>query len=104
MSLKLLYTGITRCRHRLFFAETHQSQAGEAFSRWILRSGFAEKQDVLDEWRSLGVEYAINAEAQDNTALEADAWFKRSADCFRQANDDNLLEKTQRQAHVRDKA
>lgn len=33
--LKLLYTAITRCIQRLFFAETASSLAGDAFVRWL---------------------------------------------------------------------
>lgn len=109
MRLKLLYTAITRCRHRLFFVETKPSDVGDSYSRWVMGTKLTEKQDIADltltlkspdEWRSLGVEYAINAEEQE-TALEAEAWFKRAANCFRRANDTWLSAKTNNQSTVR---
>lgn len=112
MRLKLLYTAITRCRHRLFFVETKYSDVGDAYSRWVMGTKLTEKQDVADltltlkspdEWRSLGVEYAMNAEEQE-TATDAEAWFKRAANCFSHANDSNLSAKTNAQANVRTRA
>ena len=72
----------------------------------------AEKQDVADlsvqlksadEWRSLGVEYAINAESQA-TAEDAAAWFKRASKCFARADDKELVSKSDAQAKLRVKA
>ena len=110
--LKLLYTAITRCRHRLFFVETHQSSVAESFSRWILGTDLTEKQDVADlslelksadEYRSLGVEYALNAESQE-TAEEAESWFNRASMCFKHANDEHLVGKVRAHAMIRKKA
>jgi len=112
MRLKLLYTAITRCRHRLFFVETKYTDVGDAYSRWVMGTKLTEKQDVADltltlkspdEWRSLGVEYAMNAEEQE-TATEAEAWFKRAANCFSHANDGGLSAKTKAQSSVRTRA
>jgi len=112
MRLKLLYTAITRCRHRLFFVETQQSSVAESFSRWMLGRNLSEKQDVADlslelksadEYRSLGVEYALNAESQES-AEEADSWFSRASMCFKHASDERLMGKAQSHAMIRKKA
>jgi hypothetical protein len=112
MRLKLLYTAITRCRHRLFFVETNFSDAGDAYSRWVMGTNLAEKQDIADltltlkstdEWRTLGIEYAMHAEEQE-TATEAEAWFKRAANCFSHANDEDLSAKTDAQTIFRARA
>jgi hypothetical protein len=75
--LKLLYTGVTRCIQRLYFAETVKSTCGDAFVRWITSStsdgnALAVRQRVSDveamshtpdEWKAMGLENAVNAEA-----------------------------------------
>lgn len=112
MRMKLLYTAITRCRHRLFFVETQSSSAGEAFVRWILGTKLAEKQDIADltvrlkspdEWKSLGVEYALNAESQE-TADDAKAWFERAEVCFQRGGDKKLASRARAHSTIRVRA
>ena len=101
--LKLLYTAITRCSKRLFFAETGTSIAGSAFVKWAtfvkkeqngsLRAakGLAVKQVVddvekmvktLDEWRSSGVDFAMEAELATDDAGTARKWLLRAIHDF----------------------
>lgn len=44
--LKLLYTAVTRCIDRLFFAETSSSLSGKAFVRWMASKSVATENKV----------------------------------------------------------
>ena len=109
--LKLLYTAITRCCHRLFFVETAGSAAWPAFDRWLRGQGVAERcaatTDVdaalrtADEWRALGMDMAL-----DKVVNDADAVFARRPNlmpnalkCFRNAGDAVLEKKAD--LHIR---
>jgi len=105
--LKLLYTAITRCCHRLFFVETAASAAWPAFDRWLTGQGVAERcaatTDVdaalrtADEWRALGMDMAL-----DKIVNDGDAVFDRRPNlmpnalkCFRNAGDGVLAKKAE---------
>ena len=114
IQLKLLYTAITRCSKRLFFAETEESEAGRAFVKWATQSKkdtiatsdkrrmtcFAVKQVVndvermvrtTDEWRASGVDFAMEAEV--STAKSAQRWLSRALHDFERASDVELKRK-----------
>ena len=117
--LKLLYTGITRCSRRLFFLETKKSIAGQAFFKWLTRDRFekdpvggpgnefkklpplavnqdASKTENLmtpDEFRSSGVDAAINAESMEDSCSKALFWIERAVRNFERVGDENLLRK-----------
>lgn len=100
--LKLLYTAITRCARRLFFLETKSSIAGNAFFGWLTRMNrLAEFIDgstmetamTPDEWRSSGVDWAINADDNDESPTQALEWIDQSIYCFEQAGDEGKSEK-----------
>ena len=100
--LKLLYTAITRCSRRLFFLETKTSIAGKAFFRWLTSiKGLAEYQDgskmatamTPDEWRSMGVDFTINAEDNEESPAQALEWMNQAIYCFEQVGDASLLKK-----------
>jgi hypothetical protein len=123
--LKLLYTGVTRCSRRLFFAETKPSIAGQAFFRWLTKSRlevdpddgpgaepkemppFAVNQDASkteqamtpDEIRSSGVDAATNAENEEDGAAKALSWIERALRNFERVGDENLARKAR--AHQR---
>lgn len=100
-SLKLLYTAITRTSRRMFYMETKDSMAGRAFFKWLTQKGLAESQDASrmetamtpDEWRSFGVEMAVNAEETEDSPQKALEWLDRSIFAFEQVDDDGLLRK-----------
>jgi hypothetical protein len=88
--LKQLYTAITRCSHRLFFAETRPSLAGQNFVKWVTKRDLVVKQNVAAlkgvvktayEWRSTGIEYAMNAETFDSLD-NAVFWLSKALECF----------------------
>jgi superfamily I DNA/RNA helicase len=95
--LKLLYTAVTRCISRLFFAETSSSISSQAFVRWLLekrgdRGSLATKQNVddvekmkftPDEWRSLGIDNAVLAESTDDPESAVES-LDRALYCFEQ--------------------
>jgi hypothetical protein len=43
--LKLLYTAITRCQHKLLFIETKKSVAAASFFRWLTDKKLGEVRD-----------------------------------------------------------
>ena len=109
--LKLLYTAITRCMHRLFFAETKSSIAGDAFVRWLTTcsttttsprntllalgtrcslNDVEKMQQTPDDWRSAGFDNAIMAEADLDAAA---GWMEKAIYCFQQAEDIELASK-----------
>ena len=108
--LKLLYTAITRCIQRLFFAETSSSIAGVAFIRWLTttttmsRSGkeaLAVKSSVEnvekmvrtpDEWRSAGLDNAVMAESSEDLSVSV-SWLEKAIYCFEQVGDTLLASK-----------
>jgi hypothetical protein len=99
--LKLLYTAVTRCIQRLFFAETTSCPAAAAFARWVTNQALAVKQNVdnvekmvrtPDEWRSMGLDNAIMAESTDDPD-ETTKWLDRAVYCFVQIDDVALLGK-----------
>jgi ATP-dependent exoDNAse (exonuclease V) beta subunit len=103
--LKLLYTGITRCSKRLFFAETQNSPAGEAFRKWstIERNNettpLAVEQaadnverltKTADEWIASGVQ--MGTEAEESTDLEqSQFWLKQALFDFQKGNNAEFL-------------
>ena len=110
--LKLLYTAITRCIQRLFFAETASSLAGDAFVRWLTtttirastsdtkagKEALAVKSSVdnvekmvrtPDEWRSAGLDNAVMAEASEDLS-ESESWLEKAIYCFEQVGDTAL--------------
>ena len=113
--LKLLYTAITRCIQRLFFAETASSLAGDAFVRWLTtttirastsdtkagKEALAVKSSAdnvekmvrtPDEWRSAGLDNAVMAEASEDLS-ESESWLEKAIYCFEQVGDTALASK-----------
>jgi len=113
--LKLLYTALTRCVHRLFFAETRSSIAGDAFVRWLTTcstnttstdsgrrtsalgtrcsvSDVETMQQTPDELRSMGFDNAIMAEVGDDLDA-AEGWMEKAIYYFQQAEDIELASK-----------
>lgn len=106
--LKLIYTAITRCSKRLFFAETESTIAGQAFYKWLtVTHKLAEYQDASkmenamtpDEWRSTGVDFAIIAEISEDSPQKALTWIERAIRNFSRVDDVGLLKKAH--AHKR---
>jgi len=106
--LKQLYTAVTRCIRRLYFAETEPSDAGAAFVRWCTDKAepIAIKQDVTnvekmkkthDEWVSTGIDYAMNAE-RTNEIERATFWLEKALGCFELGEDVALARKAE--AHL----
>ena len=112
--LKLLYTGITRCCHRLVFVERRLSPAGSEFTRLLEGRKAAERvtqaslrasedgSDGLanvvlmtgDEWRVRGIDFALSVSAEDEgSGLEAEAMLRRAVQCFDRAGDFTLKDK-----------
>ena len=98
--LKTLYTGITRCQHRLMFLESkfpdRKSAAATAFFTLLSDKKLAEQHKVTedtadkflstDEWRMEGIKLSLRAEdAADH--LEAVAFHERALKCYQQAAD-----------------
>jgi hypothetical protein len=110
--LKLLYTAITRCIQRLFFAETSSSIAGDAFVRWLTttkkasdpntrKEALAVKSSVYDvekmvrtpdEWRSAGLDNAVMAESSEDLS-KSESWLEKATYCFDQVGDAALASK-----------
>eukprot|EP00934_Nitzschia_sp_Nitz4_P003879 Nitzschia sp. Nitz4//scaffold167_size49223//10984//18384//NITZ4_007032-RA/size49223-processed-gene-0.31-mRNA-1//-1//CDS//3329538266//3869//frame0 len=107
--LKLLYTGVTRCIERLFFAETTRSVSGDAFVRWSTTSTvrpttLATKQNVddveamamtQDEWTASGLSNAEMAElhAENHEWTEALSMLDKARFCFEQGKDADYARK-----------
>jgi hypothetical protein len=96
--LKQLYTAITRCSMRFFVAETSDSIAGKEFVKYVTKRGLAVKQSVgaikgivktPDEWRSTGIDYAINAEATEKAMF----WLDKAIVCFERGEAKDLESK-----------
>ena len=106
--LKLLYTGITRCCHRLVFVERRLSPAGSEFTRLLEGRKAAERvtqaslrasedgSDGLtnvvlmtgDEWRVRGIDFALSVSAEDEgSGPEAEAMLRKAVQCFDRAGD-----------------
>lgn len=71
--LKLLYTGVTRCIDRLFFAETSSSMSGDAFLRFMTEVVSDKKNyDKKNGRRSLSICTKNNTENIENLTLTQD--------------------------------
>jgi hypothetical protein len=109
--LKLLYTAVTRCIQRLFFAETASSVAGNAFIRWLtttstrpvsvrrrkealaIKSSIDSVEKMVrtpDEWRSAGLDNAAMADTCDDLE-KAEGWLEKAVYCFEQVADTALV-------------
>jgi hypothetical protein len=109
--LKLLYTGITRCSKRLFFAETKKSVAGDSFCKWLLKKNdkpLASEQtvdniDVLrktsDEWIASGVEFGMLAETLEDDLQRAREYLVQARFDFGKANNNEFVAKAE--AHLK---
>ncbi|KAG7361350.1 UvrD-like helicase [Nitzschia inconspicua] len=105
--LKLLYTAITRCSKRLFFAETKRSVAGDAFCKWLLKKNdkpLASEQtvdnvDVLrktaDEWIASGVDFGILAETTEDDLYQSREYLIQAKHDFGKANHSELRSKAE---------
>jgi len=106
--LKLLYTAVTRCIDRLYFAETSYSLAGAAFVKATTRGGqdaIATKNKIgdivnmtltQDEWLASGITNAEAAESEvsgDNT--HAQSLMEKAIYCFKQASNDSFTKKSE---------
>ncbi|KAL3919812.1 MAG: hypothetical protein SGILL_003567 [Bacillariaceae sp.] len=102
--LKLLYTAITRCSKRLFFAETNPSIAGSAFKKWctVTEKPLAVVQSVTnvdrlkktaDEWAASGINFGM--EADNSEELEqSKVWLTQAGFDFQKANSNELIERS----------
>ena len=104
--LKLLYTAITRCSKRLFFAETKSSKAGDAFRKWCTVTD-EEKQMAVeqtvefverlekspDEWAASGVNCGMEADSSEELE-NSEMWLKQARFDFEKANSSELIERT----------
>lgn len=102
--LKLLYTAVTRARHRLLFVDTERSAGAEAWSRAICGRGLAQgvapadvgaRAMLPDDWRAEGLEIAAAAEGET-----AGARLRRAAECFGRAGDAPLAERANTHARA----
>ncbi len=121
MQLKLLYTGITRCIERLFFAETSSSIAGDTIVRWLTTSSVKKGQPGIgkqgghscvealatrnsisnvesmsmtaDQFLSEGFNNAEMAESAELGLELAHGFLDRSIWCFEQAGNPELAAK-----------
>ena len=94
LELKLLYTAITRSCDRLFFIETKDSQAYDAWCRCLKQDDLAHqiKSDVLgengvmtiDDWMIEGIEIA--SQVSDSASDEARDMLERAISNFQKAN------------------
>merc|ERR1712238_403502 len=110
LQLKLLYTAVTRCIDRLYFAETSYSLAGAAFVKATTRE--LESQDAIatknkigdivnmtltqDEWLASGITNAEAAESEvsgDNT--HAQSLMEKAIYCFKQASNESFAKKSE---------
>jgi len=107
-SLKLLYTGITRCCHTLFFFETEFSEVGDKFLRWLcddvakgtrLDLGVVQGMHMTqDEWRVRGIDFALRAEAEDQEdepPAKVLQWLDKAADALMRCGNADLLAKVE---------
>jgi len=102
LELKLLYTGITRSCDRLFFVETAESPAFDAWTRCLQRHEYANmiKSEVIgergmmtaDDWLMEGLEIASLAGDCEEVELAMDH-LKRAMICFQKANHKGFEEK-----------
>ena len=71
--LKLLYTGVTRCIDRLFFAETTSSLSGDAFLRFMTNTTSIQTNYVKKNSNdSLSIATKNNIENIDNLTMTKD--------------------------------
>jgi hypothetical protein len=71
--LKLLYTGVTRCIDRLFFAETTASLSGDAFLRFMTETTSVKKDDdKKNSNNSLSIATKNNVENMENLTMTPD--------------------------------
>jgi hypothetical protein len=90
--LKQLYTAITRCSCNFYFAETGISDSGQAFARLLVkekelvcRRDHVDVEQIIktpDQWASLGLNYAINAEDSPDRVM---FWLPKAVYCFQRA-------------------
>lgn len=117
--LKLLYTAVTRCIERLFFAETSSSISGDAFVRWMTTTSLkqpdgqqpiraiatlnniADIENMMmteDEWLASGISNAEAAEAEEgNDESSAKSLLEKAIYCFEQAKHDDFANKAKLQ-------
>ena len=122
--LKLLYTAVTRCIERLFFAETKSTVSGDAFVRWMTTNSVKGSNPVVkrnkdggqaiatlnnikdienmtmtqDEWLASGISNAEAAEAEESSNHEhAQSLMDKAIYCFEQANNDSFARKARTQ-------
>jgi hypothetical protein len=109
--LKLLYTAITRCSKRLFFAETSTGIASNAFTKWATfqkhgQPSLCVKQVVddvermvktADEWRSSGVGFGMEADNVEDPE-QALKWLTRAIYDLERGGDAELQRKAERHA------
>ena len=117
--LKLLYTAVTRCIERLFFAETMSSISGDAFVRWMTTTTLKTPNGAIatraiatlnnitdienmtmtqDEWLASGISNAEAAEAEEsNNASTAQSLLEKAIYCFEQAKHDEFANKAKTQ-------
>lgn len=105
--LKLLYTAITRCSKRLFFAETSKSVAGDAFKKWctVMEKPLAVVQTVTnverlkktaDEWAASGIHFGMEADNSEDLD-QAEMWLTQAGFDFQKANSNELVERSEAQ-------
>jgi len=97
--LKLLYTAITRCINRLYFAESSDSTSGDAFVRWLTTApnskegplglkGSVDKVEKMtmtpDEWALTGFENAVVAEESTDDLAKMLTFLEKAKYCFDQ--------------------
>ena len=71
--LKLLYTGVTRCIDRLFFAETSASMAGDAFLRFMTDTASVKKDyDKESSSNSMAIATKNNINNIENLTMTQD--------------------------------
>jgi ATP-dependent exoDNAse (exonuclease V) beta subunit len=108
LDLKLLYTAITRSRDRLFFVETGESSAFEAFCRCLKMHDFAKlmkAEDMAsegsvmtaDDWTIEGIDAACLA--GDSEPDDAKSHLIRAIGSFRRA--DNKEMEVKAESHLK---
>jgi hypothetical protein len=117
--LKLLYTAVTRCIERLFFAETLPSISGDAFVRWMTTTtlktpdGSSSTRAIAtlnnitdidnmtmtqDEWLASGISNAEAADAEEsNNESSAKSLLEKAIYCFEQAEHEDFSNKAKAQ-------
>lgn len=111
--LKLMYTAVTRCIERLFFAETNTSTSGDAAVRWLTTRTIADRSPdsevfatinnvkdlesmsmTNDEFCVVGIDNAEAAEAAVDLPFETILKYLDSAIyCFEMASNSQLVKK-----------